>query len=288
MRFKALWILFLFAGTQAAATPCYVVLLVDAPGLNYSQGKAFLRSMVKHPRDGCKEGTVGHAWILLHGSIEGRCCTLEGGHSGETGWRRPRYLDGIMNYAQYGRAVPAPGARRCQGWEPNPVKYLWESTEDGFFQPGSGGHRPTFAAKVELTQQQFEKILVVIQPVHYDYLNYAITGNQCCTLVQQVGQIVGLDLHAEVSVPIPRSLRFGGETLRLWEDPCYATLTISSPDKLETSLKRAVCEGKAENVLDWYLKQHRRKKCLQCRWKGMCDGINKFPSRLRRWLHCFL
>ena len=159
------------------ATPYFLVLAVEARQLDYSHGKAFLKTMVKHPSDGTKNGDVGHAWILLRG----RNITIEGGHSGERGCCQPKYFEGVMDYLEAGYR--------------NPAQYLWEVQRDGFFQKGNGGHRPTFAVKVNLTKGEFEAIRNFIDPRHYDYANYAITGSQCASFVARVAQIAGLELR---------------------------------------------------------------------------------------------
>jgi hypothetical protein len=48
---------------------------------------------------------------------------------------------------------------------------------------------------------------------------------------------------------------YEGRVIRLWQDPCYATMTFSTPDVIEKSLMRAVEEGRAQYALDWYRAQ---------------------------------
>jgi hypothetical protein len=52
---------------------------------------------------------------------------------------------------------------------------------------------------------------------------------------------------------VDASIYYHGTKIRLWEDPCYSTLTFSTPDQLEKSLMEAVANGKGEYALDWYL-----------------------------------
>src|SRR4051812_46329911 len=80
----------------------YLVFLVSAHHLDYSCSYRFCRTLAKHPRDGSKNGDVGHAWIYLYGKRGGEEIIVEGGHSGELGLLQPRYLDGVMNYVDYG------------------------------------------------------------------------------------------------------------------------------------------------------------------------------------------
>jgi hypothetical protein len=220
----------------------FVVFLVNARHLDYSDGSKLLKTVAKHPSDWSKNGDVGHAWIYLEGTDDKGLFVLEGGHSGELGILQPKYFEGVMNHIE-------------KGDEPNPVKYLWETQKDGFFQKGSSYHKPTFAAKVDLTKEQFYRIRRYIQ--FYDYSNYAITGNQCASFVAQIAEIAGLSLQSTVTIPIKPTVKFKGETYPLWSDPIYNEITISSPDILEISLKQAVKEGKAQSALKWYNKELR-------------------------------
>lgn len=234
----------------------FLVILVDAPHLDYSDCRRLLKSVVKHPRNGCKNGDVGHAWIYLHG--EGLC--LEGGHSGELGVVQPKYFDGVMD--------------RIDRGDPNPAKYLWAIQRDGFFQHGTGGHRATYAVKVDITTEQCREILKFIES--YPFPEYAIAGNQCSTFVAQVAALAGLELECEVTIPIDQQIRIGKCTYTLWTDPKYSSLTISSPDILEKSLQQAVEEGKVEYFPVRYVP--RPKKGLS----NLCISIKRFPGRYRR------
>jgi len=212
-------------------TDFFLIVLVDARHLDYSNGKSLLQSLAKH-------NDVGHAWIYLQGVVNGERIVVEGGHSGELGVFHPRYMEGVMDNIEAG--------------DPNPIKYLWETQKDGFFQKGSGNHSPTFAAKIDLTQKQFEGILTYINPKHFDYSNYAMTGNQCASFVAQIAQIADLSIACEVTVPIKKSLSIWGKRYVLWTDPWYSSLKISSPDVVERTLMHCVRSGQAEYALPWY------------------------------------
>lgn len=206
---------------------------VSARHLDYSSLKGFLHSMCRQSAD----HTVGHAWIYLEGKTGEERVSLEGGHSGELGAICPKYLDGIMNYMDYGCVNPKRGQSICLGKEPNPIKYLWETLEDGFFQKGCGGHKPTFALAIPLTKQQFEQIKRYTES--YDYRHYALVGNQCCTFAVQIAALAGLDLECMITVPIAQRLYFGGRHMVLWQDPFYSSITFASPDVLEASMRKA-------------------------------------------------
>lgn len=258
----------------------FLVLLVDARHLDYSDNRSLFRTMVKHPSDGSKNGDVGHAWIYVEGIQQGERVFVEGGHSGELGVIRAKYFEGIMNYIDYGYANPTEEQKNCPRYEPDPVKYIWTSQGDGFFQWGSGGHQPTFAAKIDITEEQFQKILAFIQPTCYNYVDYALTRNQCSSFVAQVAALADFQIDFEVTLPVEQEIVVGGECLLLWNDPQYASLTISSPDIIERSLMCAVREGKAEYALSWYLKTHPIP--FRERAAKVCENVRHFPSRLSR------
>lgn len=230
----------------------FVVLLVDARHLDYTDNRSFFNTVAKHPSDGSKNGDIGHAWIYLQGYRNGQKVQIELGHSGERGLLQAKYFDGIMNYLDYGYANPTPEQRLCPRYEPNPVKYLWTTQQDGFFQKGAGGHRPTFAAKVDLTSEQFDRIWTFVHR-EYPFRQYALTQHQCSSFVVHIAALAGLSLEAQVSMKIEPGLYYRGVWIRLWEDPKYSTLIFSSPDILEKSLMQAVYQDKAEYALNWYL-----------------------------------
>ena len=89
--------------------PPYLVLLVDAKHLDYTDTQLLFRSLAKHPASLQKGGSFGHAWILLCDE-EGNL--YEGGHSGEQGTIAQKYLEGVVD--------------RINSKHPNPISYLWE------------------------------------------------------------------------------------------------------------------------------------------------------------------
>lgn len=244
------------ADASLVHSPCFIVFLVDARHLDYTDNRSFFKTVAKHPSDGCKHGDVGHSWIYLQGEVDGQTVFIEGGHTGETGCRQAPYFDGIMNYLDYGYASPTAEQRALPRYEPNPIKYLWETQRDGFFQWGAGNHRPTFAARVELSHDSFLRILAFVQ--RYNYSAYALTGNQCSSFMAQVASLAGLELECEVTMQIAPQVHVGGRCMRLWEDPGYAQLTIATPDILEKSLMQAVRHGYATDAMAWYRRTHRR------------------------------
>lgn len=219
--------------------PYFVVLLVDAKHLDYSNPNALLSSVAKHP-DGTRDRGVGHAWILLSGYRDGQKIVIEGGHSGELGLVCPRYLDRVFLATQESQK------------EPNPIRYLFSSLPDGYFEKGPGKHKPTYAIRIELSEAAFLKIYKLMQPDQYNYKDYSLTQNQCTTLVTKVAAIGGLLLDPELTMPIPASIDFKGKRIHLWQDPRYQSITLPTPDMLEKNMILAVVEGKVKPALRWY------------------------------------
>ncbi|GEM_PF-1305898 len=245
--------------------PCeqYLVVLVCSRHLDYSNGKQLLKTIARHPSDGSKNSDVGHAWVFLYGK-EG---VIEGGHTGEFGYRQPRYFEGVAGLLEKG--------------DPNPIRYLWATQYDGCFQKGSGGFVPTFAARIKLSKEQYQSIRAYISG--YPYREYAITQKQCATFAAEIASMAGLELKHSVTVQIEQTLELRGEKIQLWTDPSYAELTISSPDILEKSLMEAVIEGKAQNATDWYLRRFPKKSTLS----DQIQAINTINSKLIRSLYFY-
>lgn len=257
LRKISLFLLFVFSAH--ACDDYYIIFLVNARQLDYSNAKQLFKTIAKHPSDLSKNGDVGHAWIYLHGDA-----IIEGGHSGELGIDQPKYMDGVVDNIELGAK--------------NPISYLWCPQCDGFFQSGNGGHRPTCAAKASLTKEQFEAIYAYIQ--NYNFKEYSITKHQCCHFVKEIAAIAGFPLEDQVVVEIDPKLKLGGVDCILWQDPSYQYLKFGSPDRLEYSLREYVRDGLMENVLPLYHKTHQ--KCFSCQFKEKCSNLRKFPMRYLR------
>lgn len=258
----------------------FLVVLTDARHLDYTTNHSFFKTVAKHPDDGCKLGDVGHTWIYLQGIKHNQRIYLEGGYSGESGCVQARYFDGIMNYIDFGYANPTPEEMCMPRYEENPAKYLWEIQYDGFFQWGAGCHCPTYAAKVNITPEQFDRIWSFIN--NYSYREYSLINSQCSSFAAQIASLAGLELDCEVHIPIEPRMKIGGHYLHLWADPTYALLTVSSPDVIERSLMQAVREGRAEYALEWY--QRTYPETWKSKTKRWHKDVTRFPKRLARYL----
>lgn len=215
---------------SAQSSDYSLMILVDARGLDYSCASNFLLSLSSQPRT--TYGRFGHAWIYLKGIEEGIPVYIEGGHSGERGVMCPQYFDGVMDLVD--------------AKDPNPIRYLWEIQPDGFFEEGSGHHKPNAGIKIEITEEQYLAIKDFICAAKYD--DYAITGNQCSSFVAQIAAIAGVNLVYEVTLEIPQNICFGGRKMVLWTDPCYSQITFGSPDKILESFAPLIQSHQAQPV----------------------------------------
>lgn len=244
----------------------FLVVLVVARHLDYTDSTRLLKTMAKHPSDGSKNGDVGHAWIYLKGEVDGKPYYLEGGHSGELGVFQPRYLEGVWDNIVLGAK--------------DPISYLFCPQGDGFFQIGNGNYSPTFAAKIDLSQEQFGHIKQFIES--YDFSTFSLTDKQCTHFAVRIAALAGLILKDQCAVSIHQHLHFSGHCIQLWQDPKYGEIQFGSPDVLEKSLMEVVASGKAECALKWYRKQNA--KCLKCKARQSFYNLKMFPERLLRFL----
>lgn len=201
-----------------------LTIFVSAKHFDYSSCQACLTSLAK-----TRDGRFGHAWICLRGLRHGQPLEITGSHSGELGRRQPSYCDGVADLVDCG--------------DPNPIRYLWEVQRDGFFQQGSGGHRPTYAAQVTITPEQFEAIANFME--NYPYNEYCLTGRQCTTFCIKIAALAGWKLEGNVTLNICSEINFRGIHMCLWHDPRYSSITFATPDLLEQSLKESVKAGRA-------------------------------------------
>jgi hypothetical protein len=260
----------------------YIVFLVTARHLDYTDAKTFLKTTAKHPSDGTKNGDVGHAWVYLHGMRDGCDVVMEGGHSGEMGVIKARYWEGVVNNIECGYPNPTAAQRQSPRYEPNPVGYLWETLGDGFFEEGSGGHMPTVAARMALTQEQFEAVAAYMDSSNYDYTQYSLTGRQCSSYVAEIAALLGLQLDHQVILYVSAEITLAGMRLRLWDDSEYSSIQFSSPDVLEESLKAKIEAGEAEDALRWYRCHHQPsfRKQITDAW----NATYRLPGRVTRYL----
>ncbi len=230
--------------------PPFLVLLVAAAHLDYGDQTKLVGQLQK--RSQLKQSFMGHSWVYLEGSEDGRRQVYEAGLS-PRGDGASQFIRNVLDLARYGRTNPSEAQRQNPRHEPNPIAYLWLDQGNGYLQPAAEAALwPTYAARLELTQAQFRAIRAMLDPNLPEHRSFQLTGRQCSSFLVEVAQAAGFSLEHEVTIEVPPNISLGGETYRLWTDPRYSRLTLSSPDVLEVSLKRLVAQGRATEALGWY------------------------------------
>lgn len=229
----------------------FLVLLVSSTKLDYADYSQLARNLTK--RGYLKGGFVGHSWVYLHGWEGGREQVIETGLSPK-GDGSLHYFRGVLDLAEYGYVDPTPEQRRNPRHEPNPISYLWRVHQNGHLHSAQKAREatPTFAARVDLTETQYREIKRLLDPALPDYNLFQLNGQQCSSFVARVAATTGLELEHKIRIEIPSSIEVMGKRVRLWEDPQYSSITLSSPDMLERSLRQAVSIGRAREALGWY------------------------------------
>ncbi|KAF3362333.1 Uncharacterized protein PHSC3_001162 [Chlamydiales bacterium STE3] len=241
MKLLRLLSLFVYLCRLHVSAENVLILLVEAPHIDYSSISATMKTIAKHPSNFSKNGDVGHAWIYLKGNLDGQEIVCEGGHSGELGLHQPTYIQGVLENVRLGSH--------------NPVSYLFCAQEDGYFQKGNGGHIPTCAAKMTLSDEEFGKAIAFIH--EYPYQRYSLTERQCCTFVSEMARLFGLHFIIQRQLEIATEARIAGAQVRLWRDSRYSKLLFACPDLLEKELKKAIADGQLEDALKWYKRRNR-------------------------------
>jgi hypothetical protein len=235
---------------ESRASPHYLVLLVHATGLDYQNQANLLRSLYKSQMKG---GFVGHAWVLLSGIENGRRTIVEAGLSprGATGLQ---FFQGVLQLAEFGYVDPTDEQKNHPRHEPDPISYLWLDQGNGYLQPASEHSlRPTYAAKLDLNPDQYQRIKARLDPELPSHRSFQLTGQQCSSFVAELAALAGVKLKHQVTMAIPREVQYNGRRVRLWTDPRYSSITLSTPDVVQEDLKRLVASGRAVDALSWYL-----------------------------------
>lgn len=214
----------------------FLVVLVDARHLDYASPDKFFASMrygVLFPQ----EPTIGHAWIVLSGVVNGKPWRFEGGHTGEFGVTAPRYFDEVV--------------RRSQEKDPNPAQYLFTSLSDGRLQKGSGGHEPTLSVAFSLTEQEFLSIFTLLTT--YNFSEWSLQHHQCVHFVCSCLKALQIDIPCERVMRLPSTFLWKGDKVDLWQDRKYEMLSLPTPEALERALFEKVLQKKAFLATKWYM-----------------------------------
>jgi hypothetical protein len=222
------------AAVPAATDNCFLVIMADANGIDYSTAETFLSTMYRHPRGNKQERSVGHSWMILKGPLT----WLECGHTGKLGLDQPASEESIVSALNRG--------------DPNPVAAFWLRATNGSLELSSGGHVPSVAVQFQLSTGQYEAIRSFVD--NYDYKTFCVRDRVCTDFVTQAAALAGITLGHRVTMNLPSQTPFLGRTVTWWTDPRYSLLTAGSPDVLEKSLKLAVAKGLGKNVLPQYRK----------------------------------
>ncbi len=245
MRFFLFFLL--FSPPIAATSSPRLIILVDAPHLNYSSPSTLLQTLTKHPATGCKDSSFGHAWlILIHHTPKGQLL-LECGHSGEH--TPPTYFETF--------------AQALENNNPNPFAIFYQDRSDGFCQQGNGGHRPTLAAQFTLSEQQLKNILSFLKEEKYNFHRYNVINHHCCSFVREVASQANIDLSSPSPLRLPNH-----------------SLLIETPDTLEQCLYHHITNGTANNVSHGYWRCRRSSPT----WQRLITTITLFPKRYHRHL----
>jgi len=230
-------------------TPYFLVLLVQATGLDYQNHASLLRSLHKSQQKG---GFIGHSWVLLSGIEDGRRRVVEAGLSPKDA-DSMQFLGAVLDLAEYGYANPTEAQKNNPRYEPDPISFLWKDHGNGHLQLAIDSWvRPTSAIKVDLTADQYRRITARLDPKLPSHKRFQLTGQQCSSFLAEIAALAGVNLKHQVTIPIPKEAQFNGRRVRLWSDPRYSSLTLSSPDVIEADFKRLVASGVAVNALTWY------------------------------------
>lgn len=236
---------------ETTSTKPFVVFLVSATHLDYENPARLFGQLQK--RSTYKSGYMGHSWVYLQGWKDGRPEVTEAGITPDVS-SGLEFVRAVQNLSRYGYTYPTERDKQSPRFEPNPVAYLWKDHHNGYLQPTSGKNQtPTYAARVDLSPAQYQVIRALMNPSRPSHKNFNLTGQQCTSFMADIASAAGIRLEHQVTIQIPSQIRLGGETYRLWTSPIYSRLTLSVPDMAEKSLKRLVMEGRATDVLDWYM-----------------------------------
>lgn len=206
--------------------------LTDSKGFDFSNAKAFLKTLHKHPRGGKQDHSVGHSWLLLQSPDE----LLECGHTGEFGLDEPGYYRGITSLIRKRDA--------------DPIRYLHTTMRDGEYHSGPGSHEASFVARFPITSDEHRAILAYIDG--YDYSVFSVTDRQCTDFVLGALRIIGVKAATRMRLALPQTVHYGFKEFRIWTNPEFSTVTIGFADVLEKQLRQMVERGQAYDATEWY------------------------------------
>jgi hypothetical protein len=204
-----------------------LVLLTDSIGVDVSSGRLHLRP-IEHRGGLFKTTITGHTWLIL----ESPSRKIEAGLTPS----EQKWVDGVRKLESKG--------------DPNPVSYLWRTLPTGKRHSHLAGLHPTFAARVGLKPEEFTVLSRFVDG--YDFHAFNLMNHECTNFVVEAAHQIGIDADYQVEIDIPQTKQIFGREFRIWTDPRYQHLDIASPDVFESSLRRLVAQGAAEDVTRLY------------------------------------
>jgi hypothetical protein len=207
---------------------------------------------------------TGYRLVLLTGSIG---VDVPNGHLHVSGGHRT----GLLKVTETGHSwviLESPGKRiecgltpKSRNWfggvsklqkegDPDPISYLWRDLPDGKRHGHLRGFHPSFAAAVNLTEEQYAAIAKFIDG--FDFRTFNLMKHECTTFTVETARQVGLELDYQLEIDIPRTARLLGKDYRVWTDPQYSELEIATPDVLERSLRDLAKQGIVQDVTKLY------------------------------------
>lgn len=231
----------------------FIVFLVAAAHLDYEESTRLLTQLQNS--NWLSPVFMGHSWVYLEGQEGSRREIYENGVTlRDTKSGVEQFINGVLDLARYGYVNPTSAQRDQPRYEPNPISYLWRELPIGYlYSKFEVESRPSFAARVDLTEEQFRRVRTLLDPSLPEYKIFQLTGHQCSSFVAKVAARIGIHIEHQVKIKIPPQMYYQGELIRLWTDPYYSHITLSSPDIIESSLRNLVAKGLAVEALNWYL-----------------------------------
>lgn len=211
-------------GTPVGDEGYFLYILTEALKWDFSHGMSLVFSIWQRPE--------GHDWIILE-SPQNR---LEFGHVGDFGREKPRYGEGVMQWARDG--------------DPNPIAYLWQTMSDGRLQIGKPNRPPTFVWRMPITQRRYQVISEYVTQRKYD--RFDLRTDNCTDMVAEIAALAGINLIHRIRLTLPSEAKFWDRTMPVWTDPQYRILEFSTPEVLEVDLRQLAQIGVGRDATEWY------------------------------------
>lgn len=203
-----------------------LVLLTGSIGVDVPNGHLHVSG--GHRRSLFKGTETGHSWVILESPRKRIECGLT---QSSQNW-----FDGVRKLQKEGN--------------PDPISYLWRDLPDGKRHGHLTGFHPSFAAAVNLTEEQYAAIARFI--AGFEFRTFNLMKHECTNFTVETARLVGLELDYQLEIDIPPTAHLFGKDYRVWTDPQYSKLEIATPDVLERSLRELAKQGIVQDVTKLY------------------------------------